>query len=171
MLIRIWRLVTLVLASLDMAMGFGHLLQLPARMRYDGALWRETQSMYRLFGPPVGSSIEGGAFLSTVGLAWLVRRRQPVFRWTLAGTLLFMVAQVAWWLLIAPVNAKMAGWTPDAMPADWERLRAQWEYTHAARAVLMLIGLAALLYSVLVETPTADSREIAPQLRELLRLK
>src|SRR3954464_3898434 len=144
MLLRIWRMTTLVLASLSMAMGFAHLLQLPVRMRYDRARWRETQSMYRLFGPPIGASIEGGAVLTSVGLAWLVRHRQPAFRWTLAGAVLFVVAQGVWGLLIAPVNARMADWTPETMPPDWERVRAQWEYTHAARAMLMIIGLAAL---------------------------
>ena len=67
MLIRMWRLVTLVLASLDMAMGFGHLLQLPARMRYSSALWRETQSMYQLFGPPVGQPLRAARSLRQLG--------------------------------------------------------------------------------------------------------
>jgi hypothetical protein len=68
-----------------MTMGFAHLLQLPVRMRYDRTQWRATQPMYRLFGPPIGASIEGGAVLAIAGLAWLARHRQPAFGWTLAG--------------------------------------------------------------------------------------
>jgi hypothetical protein len=33
------------------------------------------------------------------------------------------------------------------------RLRNQWEYTHAARAVLQVIALGALVLSIIVETP------------------
>jgi hypothetical protein len=44
--------------------------------------------------------------------------------------------------------------TPETLPADWTRLRDQWEYTHAARAVLQIITLDAIVYSVLIETPT-----------------
>ena len=33
------------------------------------------------------------------------------------------------------------------------RLRDQWEYTHAIRSILQVVALAALLLSILVETP------------------
>lgn len=56
MFLKIWRFLTLLFAALSMGMAFGgHLLQLPPRMSYDAALWRNTQSMYQLFGPPVGA--------------------------------------------------------------------------------------------------------------------
>jgi hypothetical protein len=34
------------------------------------------------------------------------------------------------------------------------RLRNQWEYTHAARAILQIVSLAAIVFSTLVEIPT-----------------
>jgi hypothetical protein len=61
MLLKIWRLVAIMLAPMNMAQGLGHLLQLPPKMRYDAVRWRKTQSIYLLFGPLVGASIEGGA--------------------------------------------------------------------------------------------------------------
>jgi hypothetical protein len=140
--------------ALSMGMAFGgHLLQLPARMSYDAPLWRSTQSMYRLFGPPIGAIVEGGAWLTSVVLAVFVRKRRPAFRWTVGGAACFVLAQVLWWLFVFPVNNHMKNWTPDTMPADWMRWRAQWEFTHAVRAILQITGLGALLYSVLVETP------------------
>lgn len=162
MFLKIWRFLTLLLAALSMGMAFGgHLLQLPPRMGYDAELWRKTQSMYQLFGPPVGAIIEGGAWISAVVLVVLVRRRRPAFRWTLIGALGFVLAQVAWWLFVFPVNRQMVNWTPQAMPADWMRWRAQWEYTHAVRALLQIGGLAALIGSVLVETPqTNEQKEV-----------
>jgi hypothetical protein len=42
-------------------------------------------------------------------------------------------------------------WTPEVLPSNFADLRNQWEYTHAARAVLQIIGLGAIVASVLVE--------------------
>lgn len=157
MFLKIWRFLTLLFAALSMAMAFGgHLLQLPPRMSYDAALWRNTQSMYQLFGPPVGAIIESGAWVSAVVLAILVRHRRPAFRWTVIGALAFVLAHAAWWLFVFPVNQQMVNWTPETMPPDWMRWRAQWEYTHAVRALLQIGGLAAFFVSVLVETPAAS---------------
>lgn len=46
------------------------------------------------------------------------------------------------------MNREFATWTPEAVPADWTRLRDQWEFTHTARAALFLLGFCALLGSV-----------------------
>jgi hypothetical protein len=35
------------------------------------------------------------------------------------------------------------------LPANWQELRAQWEYSHAARAILYVLALGALTLSVL----------------------
>jgi len=48
----------------------------------------------------------------------------------------------------------MVNWTPESLPANFEELRDQWEYTYAARAILQIFGLGALVLSVLAETPT-----------------
>lgn len=160
MFLRAWRFLTILLVSLSMAMAFCHLLQLPPRMSYDGAQWVTTQSLYQLFGT-VGALIEVGAlFLATV-LSLAVWHRRPAFQWTLAGTICLLIAHGAWWMFIAPVNAEIANWTPDAMPADWMWWRSQWEYTHAARAILEILGLSALVLSVLTETPRQYPRRRA----------
>lgn len=156
-MVRTWRFITLMFTALDMAMAFCHLLQLQPRMRYDGALWRRTQSMYQFFGPPVGATLEGGALLSTAILSFLVRRRSLAAPWTWAGAIFFATAQALWWLWVAPVNAKMVNWRPELLPQGWQRLRMQWEYTHAGRAILMIIGFGALLCSILVETPNTKT--------------
>jgi hypothetical protein len=168
MLLRTWRLISLLLSALAMAMAFCHLLQMVPRMGYDGALWRRTQSMYRFFGPPVGTAIEGGALISTAILSYLVRRRPSASRWTWAGTLLYSMAQLVWWLRVRPVNATMVNWRPEARPQQWTRLRTRWEYAHASRAILMIAGFAALLYSVLVETPQQETASPQPHTVESL---
>jgi hypothetical protein len=46
------------------------------------------------------------------------------------------------------------------LPAEWMELRRQWEYTRAARAILQIVALAALVWSVLDEVPERG-RELA----------
>ena len=70
-----------------------------------------------------------------------------------------VAAHAAFWIWLAPVNATIAALTLEALSADSIGLRNQWEYTHAARAVLQIIALGALVSSLLVETPTNASRD------------
>jgi len=52
------------------------------------------------------------------------------------------------WSLTFPVNQQTHNWT--VLPETWMALRAQWEYSHAASAVLNLVALIALILSALV---------------------
>jgi hypothetical protein len=153
MFMRFWRFITLMLTALNMAMAFSHLLQMGPRLSYDGPMWRSTQNMYINYGPPIGSTIEMGAFGSTLLLSILVFRRGATARWTWLGMICFAIAQVLYWFLVQPVNNQMITWPLDSVPPGWESLRSQWEYTHAVRAILMILGFASLVRSVLVETP------------------
>lgn len=163
MLLRTWRFITLMLTSLSMAMAFCHLLQMPPRMNYDSALWlTTTQSLFQYFGT-VGAFIEGGAWISAILLALFVRKHKPAFRLTAIGAGCLLAAHVAFWWFIFPINAEIGRWTLDTIPANWTRIRSQWEYTHATRAILQILGLASLLLSVLAETnirPVAEKKPI-----------
>jgi hypothetical protein len=55
----------------------------------------------------------------------------------------------------------LATWTTDSFPADWTRYRDQWEYTHAANAVIKLVALSSLVLSLIVETPGGSLQESA----------
>jgi len=59
-------------------------------------------------------------------------------------------------VFVSPVNEEMANWTVETVPADWTAWRSQWESGHAARALLLIAGLSALVVSVIVETPRQD---------------
>lgn len=158
MFVRTWRLLSIMLTALSLGPALGHLLELPAKMTYEGELWLTvSQTLYGAFGR-IGGFFEVGAVVTVAVLAILVRERQPAFGWTLLGALCVVAAHAAFWIWLAPVNATIAALTLETLPADWTGLRNQWEYTHAARAVLQIIGLGALVFSVLVETPTRASR-------------
>jgi hypothetical protein len=159
MLVKIWRLVTIMLTALSMGTALCHLLEMPAKITYEGALWLTLlQTLYPPAFGTIGAFFEVGAVVTAVVLAFLVRHR-PAFVWTLLGALCLVVAHAAFWIWVAPVNATMSPLTPETLPADWMRLRNQWEYTHAARAVLQIVALGALVFSILVEIPTDASRD------------
>jgi hypothetical protein len=155
MFLQEWRFITIILTALTMGMAFCHMLELPAKMSYDAALWVRIQhTLYRAFGAQgVGAWIELASILTTIVLSFLIRQRRPAFYWTVAATVCLVVAHVIWWLFVFPANAELARWTTETVPADWTRWRARWEYAHATRFGLMLAGLSALVLSILVETP------------------
>jgi len=158
MLIRTWRWLTIMLTALSLVPALAHLLEMPAKMTYDGTLWlRLQQSLYGAFGT-FGGAFEVGAVITTIVLVILVRDRPPAFGWTLLGAACVVAAHVAFWIWLAPVNATIAATAPGTLPADWTGLRSQWEYTHAARAVLQIIALGALVFSVVGETPAGTFR-------------
>jgi Domain of unknown function (DUF1772) len=160
MLVRIWRLLTIMLTALSMGTALCHLLEMPAKITYGGALWLMLlQTLYRPAFGTIGAFFEFGAVVTAVVLTFLVRRHRSAFVWTLLGAFCLVVAHAAFWIWIAPVNATMSPLTPETLPADWIRLRNQWEYTHAARAVLQIVAFGALVFSVLLEVPTDRSSQ------------
>jgi hypothetical protein len=50
MLVRIWRLVTIMVIALSMGTALCHLLEMPAKITYDGALWLTL--LQTLYPPP-----------------------------------------------------------------------------------------------------------------------
>jgi len=155
-LLKATRFIAVMLAALTLGMGFCHVMQLPARMAWDQYLW-------------VGSTVQGGlyAMFGTIGavtdiatvialgiLAYFVREHgRPGFRLALSAALLFALALLLWWVLVYPVNVELAKWVNGPVPADWTDYRSRWEWGHAIISLLELIGFAALVASVLADTP------------------
>jgi hypothetical protein len=152
--LRGWRFLTIMLTALSAGLSFAHLLELPPRVFYfDAKLWvaTTTKGLYALFGT-VGAVVEVGSILTAVVLTVLVRGRGSTFYLSLVGAVLAALALVLWLVFIAPVNAELATWTPTSFPEDWARYRDQWEYTHAANAIIKIAALSLLVLSVVVET-------------------
>jgi hypothetical protein len=156
MLLKTTRFIALMLAAVTLGMGIGHLMQLPSRLGWDQYVW-------------VGSTVQGGlsalfgmagAVLAIVTvvvlglLAYFVREhRRPGFRLLLTAALLFALALVLWWALVYPVNVELAKWVEGPVPADWTAYRARWAWGHAIVSLVELAGFAALVGSVLADTP------------------
>jgi hypothetical protein len=134
MVIRIWQLVAIMLTALSMGTALCHLLEMPAKITLDGALWLTL--LYTLYPPAfgtIGAFFEVGGVVTAVVLVFLVRQHLLAFGWTLVGALCLVATHTAFWVWFAPVNTTLASVTPATLPADWMRLHDQWEYTHTAR--------------------------------------
>jgi hypothetical protein len=161
MLLRIWRLIAIMFTALSMGVALCHLLEMPAKMTFDGAFWlRLLQALYPPGFGTMGSFFEAVAVLTTPVLVFLVYRRRAAFGWTLLGALCVLAAHAVFWIWVAPVNATLVPLTAETLPENWMALRSQWEYGHAVRAVFQIVGLGSLVFSLLAEIPHERSADI-----------
>jgi hypothetical protein len=154
--LRAWRFITIILSALVTGMALCHALELPAKMQYPAAQYIAAQnSLYAAFGPPnVGAAIEVAAPVAAIGLAILARNRRPAFQLTLLAISFMLLAfPLIFFVFTEPANIAIRRATPTSIPANWQQLRNQWEYSHLARFWSHLAALSALVISVLVETP------------------
>ena len=81
MLLRLWRTVTILLVALLQGLAFAHLLERPAKLQYDAALYLTVQkTLYVQWGPPnVGGILEPAAIVATLILTFLLRKDRQAF--------------------------------------------------------------------------------------------
>ena len=162
MLLKTARSAAIMLAALTLGLGFCHLMQLPSRLGWDQYLWVGSTvqgGLYAMFGS-VGAVIFVATVIVLALLAYFVREHaRPGFKLALAAALLFLLALILWWALVYPVNVELAKWVNGPVPADWTDYRARWEWGHAIIALVELLGFAALIGSVLADTPAATGKK------------
>ena len=87
------------------------------------------------------------AILANGVLAVTLRRRDPAGAvWALASALLIAVSLVIFFTWTFPANQATANWTHQ--PEHWEILRREWEYSHAANAVVVFAAFLATAIAV-----------------------
>jgi len=85
-------------------------------------------------------------FACLATFAILSRRDPPALAASLLALAFFAGAQAVFWLRTFPTNRATTNWT--TAPEDWEALRREWEYSHAAGAALQIAVLITLLFTV-----------------------
>lgn len=83
---------------------------------------------------------------SLAAFAALSRRDPRALAASLLALALFLGAQAVFWIGAFPTNQATVNWT--TAPDDWETLRREWEYSHAAVAALQAAVLVTLLFAV-----------------------
>lgn len=139
------RFFSLLFAALALAPALAHLLELPNKMGLSRDEYLIVQQIYR--GWAWLGLVVAGALLSTLVLMILLRNRPRQFALALIALLCIVGTQIVFWTVTFPANQQTANW--NLLPENWQALRFQWEYSHAASAVLNLIALIALIASVL----------------------
>jgi hypothetical protein len=145
-------LLSVLFTAVAFAAGFAHLVSLPNKLPMSREEYFTAQQVYRgwaLLGVPIFA-----ALVLTITLAVIERKDRRRFRLTAAAAGCMVLALVVFFAFTFPANQQTQNWT--VAPANWERLRAEWEYSHAAGAVLYFAALTALVLSLLArESPDA----------------
>ena len=140
------RLVAVLLITVTTSAGLAHLFALPNKIGLPRESYLTVQQVYR------GWSLPGvaffGALAATTWLAVLARGRRAFYP-TLVAALSLAASLIVFFAFTYPANQQTANWTQ--LPEHWERLRLQWEYSHAAGAILDLVALISFAVSLLVE--------------------
>jgi hypothetical protein len=135
------RFAALSFAALGLVPSGAHVAELPNKIDLSRDEYLTVQQIYRgwaLFGIVVV-----GGLASTVTLAILSRRRSPRgFRLVAMALISLIGAQMIFWSFTFPTNQATENWT--VLPSNWIELRRQWEYSHAAAAVLNLVAFLSL---------------------------
>ncbi len=142
---RVLYFVTILLTAVAMAAGMAHLFALPNKMQLLADDYLTVQQIYRgwaLLGIPIFA-----ALLSAATLTLVLRGQGAPMALALAATVSIAAGLAIFFAFTFPVNQITQNWT--MLPEDWEHLRRQWEYSHAAGALLYLVALASLVLSLL----------------------
>ena len=152
MAIKAIQFLAVVLTALTLLPVGAHLMAFPAKIAMPEHPYFVVQQIYR------GWAWAGAViFLAIFAnfLAALLTRDRPG-KWRLFGAAAALIASTlavffAWTF---PANQATGNWT--SAPENWEQLRTQWEYSHAANAAITFL---ALLCSVGAAVATGSRRE------------
>lgn len=126
-----------ILTALALLPGGAHLMALPAKIAMPEQPYFVVQQVYR--GWAWAGAVIVLAILANI-LAALVTRHSRR-KWQLFGAagLLIAVTLAVFFTWTYPANQATGNWT--SAPENWEQLRTEWEYSHAANAAITFLAL------------------------------
>ncbi len=137
MLTKASQFLAVVLTALALLPGGAHLMALPAKMAMPEDPYFVVQQIYR--GWALAGAVIFLAIFANVLAALLTR--QSRWKWQLfaAAGVLIAVTLAVFFAWTYPANQATGNWT--SAPENWEQLRSDWEYSHAANAVITFLAL------------------------------
>lgn len=127
----------IILTALALVPGGAHLASLPNKIDLPQDSYFITQGIYRgwaLFG-----IVLFGAIFANLAAAIALRHRRRPFWLSLAAFLCITATLIIFFVWTYPTNQATDNWT--VVPADWQALRRQWEYSHAINALITFVAL------------------------------
>ena len=151
------RYASLTLTALAMSAALAHALELPNKIHLSREDYLIAQQLYR------GWSLLGfvvvGAAAATLTLAITSRHEPRAFSGSIVAFACLAGSLAIFGIFTYPVNQATHNWT--IAPDNWEALRRQWEYSHAAAAGVDVLAFVALVVTLVraseVEMRTPDS--------------
>lgn len=152
---------TLFLVAVTMGLSLAHALEFPGKLRLNEPTYRAVQAIYYPGFTAGGLIGEFGGMLALVALIVLAPATAERFCWTVAALGFLVIGHVVYWVVTHPVNAawlkgtdlagisKMFFGLFSAPNADWQHMRNVWEYSHAARAGLHILGFLSLTVALI----------------------
>jgi hypothetical protein len=138
----------LLLAVLALIPGGAHGLELVQKLRLPAEEYRIVQQLYR--GWALLGVVVLLALATTLLLMLRVRHHPGLVGPAAVAFGCLLLTQVVFWSATFPVNRRTENWTK--LPGDWMRLRLQWEWSHAASAVLTLAAVVSLIVLIMRKT-------------------
>jgi hypothetical protein len=135
----------LVLTALALVPGGAHLFALANKINLAQDQYFIVQNIYRgwaLFG-----FVLIPAIIANLALALLLSGRGTPFTLALVAFLCLAFTLLIFFVWTYPANQATSNWT--TVPAHWEELRRQWEYSHAANALVTFAAFCSVALSVL----------------------
>jgi hypothetical protein len=146
-----------ILTALCLVPAGAHFFELPNKIGLAQDQYFIVQSIYRgwaLFGVVLFPAIA-----VVLALAVMLRRQAAAFRYALVAFVCMAATLAIFFVWTYPANVATNNWT--VVPEQWETLRRQWEFAHAANAVLTFLALCALMGAVLSTTERESGRATA----------
>ena len=132
-----FQFITITLIALELIPTGAHFFELPNKMALSRDQYFVVQQIYS--GWAYFGVVLIGAIISSFALAIALRNRRPAFWYALAGFVLISATLAIFFTWTYPANLATNNWT--MIPENWQQLRLQWEYSHAANAVLTFAAL------------------------------
>lgn len=154
MVLPVIRVLAVLLTALELVPAGAHLFELPNKIGLSRDAYFTVQGIYN--GWAMVGVVLIGAILVNLLHAWLLRRQPIACGLALAAGLLMLATLVIFFTWTYPANQATANWT--TIPEDWERLRTQWEYSHAVNAVLTFLALVAATLAAVVGARATPGR-------------
>jgi hypothetical protein len=136
----------LALTALALVPSGAHLFELPNKINLAAEQYFIVQNIYRgwsLFG-----AVLIGALIANLALALFLRGRGMPFVLALFAFLCIGLTLVVFFIWTYAANQATNNWT--MIPDNWEQLRREWEYSHAANAVVTFAAFCAVALSSLM---------------------
>jgi nitrate/nitrite transporter NarK len=122
-----------------------HVFELVRKMALPPDQYMIVQSIY------AGWGLFGIVILAAIALTslytLLARETRPAHLFSLLACICLIVTQIIFWAFTYPMNAATDNWT--RMPDNFEAARRQWEYSHAANAVITFAAFVAITLAVI----------------------